>query len=145
MSDRQQSDWQQGEKYEKEEEKEEKSWDEKWRRDPLSAAVWAAILIWAGLVLLVENMGLLDNLRILGTRLEAWPIILIGAGMIVLLEVLVRLVVPSYRQPVGGTLVFAVILVGIGLGNLFGWTVVLPLVLIAIGVSMLLRGLIRGL
>jgi hypothetical protein len=139
------SDWQQGEKYEKEEEKEEKSWDEKSRRDPLSAAVWAAILIWAGLVLLVQNMGLLDSLRILGTRLEAWPIILIGAGMIVLLEVLVRLVVPSYRQAVGGTLVFAVILVGIGLGNLFGWTVVLPLVLIVIGVSMLLRGLIRGL
>jgi len=145
MSDRQQSDWQQGEKYEKEEEKEEKSWDEKWRRDPLSAAVWAAILIWAGLVLLVQNMGLLDSFRILEAHLEAWPIILIGAGMIVLLEVLVRLVVPSYRQPVGGTLVFAVILVGIGLGNLFGWTVVLPLVLIAIGVSMLLRGLIRGL
>jgi hypothetical protein len=146
------SDWQQGEKYEKEEEKhrqeeekEEKSWDEKWRRDPLSAAVWAAILIWAGLVLLVQNMGLLDNLRVPGARLEAWPIILIGAGMIVFLEVLVRLLVPSYRQPVGGTLVFAVILVGVGLGNLFGWTVVLPLVLIAIGVSMLLRGLIRGL
>ena len=152
QSDWQQSDWQQGEKYEKDEEKrekdeekEEKSWDEKWRRDPLGAAVWAAILIWAGVVLLVENIGLLAGVRILGARPEAWPIILIGAGVIVLLEVLVRLLVPSYRRPVGGSLVFAIILVGAGLGDIFGWNVVWPVVLIAIGVSLLLRGLIRGL
>jgi hypothetical protein len=133
------------EKEEEKEEKEEKSWDEKWRRDPLSAAVWAAILIWAGLVLLVENMGFLASVRILESRLEAWPVILIGAGLILLLEVVVRLLMPSYRRAVGGTLVFAVILVGLGLGQLFGWEVIWPFVLIAIGVSLLLRGLIRGL
>jgi hypothetical protein len=138
------------EKYEKEDEKEEekageKTWDEKWRRDPLGAAVWAAILIWAGVVLLVTNMGLLASVRILERRLESWPLILIGAGLIFLLEVVVRLLVPSYRRPVGGTLVFAVILVGAGLGNVFGWDVIWPFVLIAIGVSLLLRGLIRGL
>ncbi len=38
------------EKEEKKEEKDEKSREEKWRRDPLSAAIWAGILIWAGLV-----------------------------------------------------------------------------------------------
>jgi len=132
------------EKLEKEGEKEEKSWDEKWRRDPLGAAVWACILIWAGLVLLAENIGFLGNLTVGDTAVEAWPIIFIGAGLIVFLEVLVRLAVASYRRPVGGTLVFAIILVGVGLGNLFGWTVVLPILLIAIGVATLLRGLIRG-
>jgi hypothetical protein len=131
------------EKREKETEKEEKTWEEKWRRDPLGAAVWAAILIWAGLVLLVQNMGLLANLTIGDTSVEAWPIILIGAGLILLLEVAVRVLVPSYRRPVGGSIIFAVIVVGIGLGDLFGWTVVWPLILIAIGVGMLLRGLIR--
>jgi len=138
------------EKYEKEEEKqekdeEEKSWDEKWRRDPLSAAVWAAILIWAGLALLMENIGLLANVRILGARLEAWPLIFIGAGLLVFTEVIVRLLMPSYRRAVGGTLTFGIILVGIGLGNLFGWPIVGAVVLIAIGVSLLLRGFIRGL
>ena len=133
------------EKREKETEKEEKTWEEKWRRDPLGAAVWAAILIWAGLVLLVQNTGLLTNLTIGDTSVEAWPIILIGAGLILLLEVAVRVLVPSYRRPVGGSIIFAVIVVGIGLGDLFGWTVVWPLILIAIGVGMLLRGLIRGL
>lgn len=131
-----------GEKHEKEEEKEEKTWEEKWRRDPLSAAVWAIILIWAGLVLLAENAGLLAGLRIQDTRIEAWPVILIGAGVILLLEILVRLLVPSYRRPISGTFIFAAILIGSGLGNLFGWAAIWPLIIIAIGVSLLLRGLI---
>jgi hypothetical protein len=130
-----------GEKAEKEQEKEEKTWDEKWRRDPLSAVVWAVILIWAGVALLAETMGFLARFE----RLDTWGLVLIGAGVIVLGEVVVRLLVPSYRRPVGGTLILAVVLVGIGLGNVFGWDVIWPLILIAIGVSVLLRGFIRGL
>ena len=137
------------EKSEKEEEKqqqekEEKNWEEKWRRDPLGTAVWAVILIWAGLVWLVESMGLLANVRILESRVEAWPVILVGAGTVLLLEIVVRLLVPSYRRPVGGTLVFAIILVGVGLGSLFDMSKAWPIVLIAIGVALLLRGLLRG-
>jgi len=127
------------EKQEKEEEKEEKSWDEKWRRDPLSAATWAAILIWAGLVLLADNMRLLTRFE----RLDAWALIFIGAGLIVLLQVLVRLIVPEYRQAVTGSLIFGVILVAIGLGDLIGADLIWPLVLIAIGAAILLRGFIR--
>jgi hypothetical protein len=128
------------EKQEKEEEKEEKTtWDEKWRRDPLSAAGWAAILIWAGLALLAENMGLLTRFE----RLEAWALIFIGAGLIVLLGVVIRLVVPEYRQPVTGSLILGVILLAIGLGDLVGAGLIWPLVLIAIGAAILLRGFLR--
>ncbi len=116
-------------------------WD--WRRDPLSAIVWAAILIWIGVVLLIGNMGLLDNLSILGRRVEAWTFGFLGAGAIVLLEVVVRLLVPAYRRAVGGTHVFAVVLLGVGLGEIVSWTLIGPLVLIALGVSVLLRGLFR--
>ena len=137
------SERQRDEKYEKEEEKserehekDEKSWDEKWRRDPLNAAAWAAVLIWAGLVLLVDNLRLLIRFE----RLDAWALIFIGAGLIVLLQVLVRLVVPEYRRPVTGSLIFGVILLAIGLGDLIGADVVWPLVLIAIGAGILLRG-----
>ncbi len=135
MSDRQYTEKEE-EKREEKEEKEEKSWDEKWRRDPLSAVVWAAILIWAGLVLLGSNLGLLARFE----AVEAWALIFLGAGLIVLLEVVVRLLVPDYRRPVGGTLIFAIILVAIGLGDLVGWELVGPLVLIMIGVSIVVRG-----
>ena len=92
--------------HEEEEEKARGGWGyEKWRRDALSVVVWAGMLIWAGLVLLAENMGFLASLRIQESRVEAWSIVFIGAAVIVFLEVLVRLVVPSYRRAVGGTLV----------------------------------------
>ena len=141
MSDREYHGKEEEKEHEKEEEKVGGEWGyEKWRRDPLSAVVWAAILIWAGVALLAENMGLLTRFE----WLDAWGLIFVGAGLIVLLEVAVRLLVPSYRRAVGGTLIFAVILLGIGLGNLFGWNVTWPLILIAIGVGILLRGLFRG-
>jgi len=140
MSDREYHGKEEEKEHEKEHEKEEeKSWDEKWRRDPLSAVVWAAILIWAGVALLAENMGLLARFG----WLDAWGLIFVGAGVIVLLEVVVRLIVPAYRRAVGGTLVFAAILLGVGLGEIVGWILIGPLVLIALGVSVLLRGLFR--
>ncbi len=124
------------EKLEKQEEKEEKSWDEKWRRDPLSAAIWAGILVWAGLVFLADNLGLLARIE----RLDAWGLIFVGAGLLVLLEVVVRSLVPDYRRPVTGTLIFGIILLGIGLGDLIGWGVIWAVVLIIIGLSILVRG-----
>lgn len=140
---------------EKQDEKspEEKSWDEKWQRDPLNTIAWAAILIWAGIVLLADNLGYLDPFRDLGrgttglgflADFEAWSLIFFGAGVIILLEVLVRMLVPAYRKPVGGTLIFGLVLIGIGLGDVFGWTIIWPLILIGLGLSILLRGVMRN-
>ena len=123
------------EKEEKEEKGRGEGWDEKWRRDPVDAASWAGIFIWAGLVLLAAN--------ILDTGWEAWPFVFLGAGAIVLLGVAVRLIVPAYRRPIIGSLIFGVILLGIGLGELTRWDVVGALILIAIGVGVLLRGFFR--
>ncbi len=125
------------EKEEKDEKDSGDSWDEKWRRDPLNTAGWALILIWAGLVLIAENLA------IFGARWEAWPVILMGAGVIVLLGVLIRLLVPAYRRPVTGSIIFGFILVGIGLGELTRWDIVGALVLIAIGVSIILSRFVR--
>lgn len=125
------------EKQRQEQEKQEKNYEEKWRRDPLGAMVWALILIWAGVALLAQNVGLLARFE----RLEAWALVFIGAGLILFLEVAVRLLVPAYRRPVGGTVILGVIFVAIGLGNLISWNLIWPLVLIAIGLFVLLRGL----
>jgi hypothetical protein len=151
------TDQQYHEKHEKEEEKreektpEEKSWDEKWRRDPVNAATWALIFIWAGFVLLLNNLGVLDRffsglVSLPGrgpVRLETWSIIFIGAGFIVLLEVLARLLMPAYRRAVAGRVFLAVFMIGVGLGDIFGWSIIGPVILIALGLSVLLRGLFR--
>jgi len=141
------------EKREEKEEKsrDEKSWDDKWLRDPLSAIVWAVLFMWAGLVLLAYNIGSLDawlanlaqttGLTFLA-EMEVWEVILVGAGFIVLIEVVVRLLVPEYRRAVGGTIFFAIVLISIGLGDVIGWSVVLPLIFIGLGLSILVRGLI---
>jgi hypothetical protein len=121
------------EKQEKNEKDEGDSWDEKWRNDPVNAAVWALVLIWAGLV------WLFDNLNLIGFGdFRTWSIILVGAGLIVLLGVVVRLVIPAYRRPVVGSAILGLILIGLGLGELFSWEIILPLVLIGIGIAGLL-------
>ena len=70
---------------EKRHEKDEKAHEENWRRDPLSALVWAVILIWAGVVLLLGNLIQLP--RIPGMPTAGWSLIFPGAGIIILLEV----------------------------------------------------------
>ena len=123
--------------------------DEKNRSDPLSTAVWGGIIIWAGLVLLADNMGILANLGFGGAsipgvfpfRLSTWGLIFTGAAVIIFLEVAIRLLVPTYRRHVIGSIILAFVFLGIGLGNLISWGVIWALVLIAIGVLVLLRGM----
>ena len=141
------------EKNEKEMEKrEENSAEEKYRRDPLGSIIWACILIWAGAVLLLNQLGYLDQLKDLlyATQAEwtlgvpgdfsVWGLIFLGAGVILLFEVLLRLLIPSYRKSVTGTIILAFVFIGIGLGNVLRWEFIFALVLIAIGLSIIVRG-----
>jgi hypothetical protein len=132
--------WDRGEKDEKDEKD---RGHEKSSNDALSALVWAALFIWAGLVLLADNLGMLNNVYVWGTEMSAWSIIFTGAGVILLIEVLIRLLIPAYRRHVTGTLIFAGILLAIGLGGSFGWSIIWPLIFIFIGVTMLIGALTR--
>jgi len=134
------------------EKREEKSPEEKWRSDPLGAVIWAIILIWAGVVFLLDNLGYLDQwvrtlrdypgLQFLA-ELEIWSLIIFGAGIILLIEVLIRLIVPAYRRPVLGTTIFAMVLIGFALSDFLSWTVVFSVILILAGISILLLGFTR--
>jgi hypothetical protein len=120
----------------------EKTWDEKQRNDPLSRVIWAGILIWAGAVLLVNNLGILRDVPLLG-GMSAWSLAFAGAGVIILLEVLIRLVVPEYSGPVIGSLIIALLLLGVGLDDVVGWSIIWPSIVIGFGVVILLRALFR--
>jgi hypothetical protein len=120
------------------EKQDEKSMDEKYRRDPLGTLQSAVFLIWIGAVFLARNLGALpddDRLRMVG---------FLGAGGIVLLGVVLRLLIPEYRRPIGGSLVFAAALIGVGIGfGLGNWNLIGPLVLVAVGLSILVGGAFR--
>jgi len=137
------------EKHDEKDEKEEKSFEEKSRQDPVGSMVWAATLIWAGLVLLAVNMGWFESLRIrlgdggfaipfadLGDTAwnGAWQLFFIGAGILVLIGVIARLLIPEYRRPLLGSLIWAIVLFGVALGR---WELIWPLILIAVGLSIL--------
>ena len=134
------------EKYEKEDEKNREKND----RDPLSTLAWALILIWAGVVFLASNLGWLDQISsVLPEGLEFvgwtnWSLIFLGAGVIVFIEALLRTFVPAYRSATGGSFFLAAIFIGIGLSGLFGWELVWPFVLIALGLSTLVSALFRN-
>lgn len=129
----------QEEKDEKQGEKHEKSWDEKWRRDPLNAAVWAIIVIWAGLMFLANNLKLLNWFPFV----EPWSLFFLGAGAILLLEVGFRLLIPAYRQPVILNVILGIVFLAIGLGDIISWQCVLPLAVIAAGLYLLFSGIFR--
>jgi len=143
--------------YDEKDEKELEKHDEKVEEnDKLSSITWAFILIWAGIVFLATNMGWFDQLGItidqswVFRSLEdwntfgVWNLIAMGAGAIILLEAIARLLLPTYRRHIGGTLIVAAVFIGLGLGGWFSWTYMWPLILIAVGINVLLTGLGRS-
>ncbi len=143
--------------YDEKDEKELEKHDEKVEEnDKLSSITWAFILIWAGIVFLATNMGWFDQLGItidqswVFRSLEdwntfgVWNLIALGAGAIILLEAIARLLLPTYRRHIGGTLIVAAVFIGLGLGGWFSWTYMWPLILIAVGINVLLTGLGRS-
>jgi hypothetical protein len=136
--------------------REEKGVDEKWSRDPLGSIFFAVSLIWLGVVLLLTNLGRLTILTDFVDRLglphpnlpfelpfadaRTWQVFFLGAAAIVIMEIIIRLLIPMYRRPVVGSILWAGVLLVLALWN---WTIIWPLALVAIGVSILLGGLIR--
>ncbi len=124
-------------------------------RDTLSSLAWAAVLIWAGLVFLAFNTGWLDGLlsgawfsRVMPRGMEAfepslWGLVMLGAGVIFLIEALARMAMPAHRRRLIGSLIGAAVFIGIGLGNFFGWDLIWPFILIALGVGVLAGGFVR--
>jgi hypothetical protein len=80
------------------------------------------------------------SLEIPFVSMRTVQVFLVGGGLILLVEVIVRLLVPVYRRHVLGTFIGSVAMLAIGLGY---WEIAGPLILVAIGVSILVRGFTR--
>jgi len=127
---------------EKEEEKGSgRGWDEKWERDRLRMISIAAIFIWGGLVALAGTLNLFNY----DWGGHGWAIFLLGTGVILLGKVIIRALIPEYRRAIGGSLIIGFILLAVGISDLTGWSwdYIWPIILVAIGLSILLRGVLR--
>jgi hypothetical protein len=113
--------------------------EEKWARDPLGGMIWGLIIIFAGLALVAVNLGTFPWL----TLDNVWALIFIGAGLIFLLERVIRLVIRTYRRPVGGRLVLAFIALAIGVGGYIGWELTWPLILVGVGLAIIVGVFLR--
>ena len=115
--------------------------DEKWERDRLRMISIAAIFIWGGLVALAGTLNLFNY----DWGGHGWAIFLLGTGVILLGKVIIRALIPEYRRAIGGSLIIGFILLAVGVSDLTGWSwdYIWPIILVAIGLSILLRGVLR--
>jgi len=134
------------EKQEKEEKEEkdrgEREWDkgEQWTGgDALGPLVWGLVIIFAGLAFAAINLGMYPWL----TWDNVWSVIFIGAGLLFLLEVILRILMPTYRRPIRGRIILAFVALAIGLGGIIGWEVTWPLIIIAVGLAVIIGVFVR--
>jgi hypothetical protein len=134
------------EKQEKEEKDEkdrgEREWDkgEQWSGgDALGPIIWGLIIIFAGLAFAAVNLGMYPWL----TWENVWSVIFIGAGLLFVLEVIIRILMPTYRRPIRGRIILAFVALAIGLGGLIGWEVTWPLIIIAVGLAIVIGVFVR--
>ena len=112
--------------------------DEKYHRDPLRFFSWGLLIIWVGIILLLQNTDVINN----GDK--GWGLFFWGWGALSLIEASIRLSNPRWRRPAMSSFIFGAAMIGIGFGLWYGnWNVIGPVVIIAVGVGVLAGRLAR--
>ena len=125
---------------EREEKEREEGVSEKWARDPISGVFTGLILIVLGLCLFG---ALEERIPWIGWD-NFWAYFLAGLGIAFIIEALLRYAIPAYRRPVFGRVIAGVILILIGAGNIIGFEIWWPFILIGIGLALVLYGIVRA-
>jgi hypothetical protein len=115
------------------------NWENGRVMDRLDAVGWASVFIWGALVLLAYVTGWASSF----SWWDGWGMFFTGVAVILLVGTGIRWLVPEYRRAglIWG-LVFGLILLGIGLGEIAVW--IWPLLLGAIGITILYRVFMGG-
>jgi hypothetical protein len=110
-----------------------------WHGDRINSIGWAALFLWAALVLLAEAAGYPSS----SSWWDGWGVFFVGAGAIVLVAAGARLLLPQYRSSWWWSLIIGSVMLGIGLDSWGGGAWVWALVLAAVGVAILSSTLAR--
>jgi len=101
---------------------------ERLRKSPLRATAIAILIIWWGICLLLYAVGKID------TPQKGWAIFAWGAGAVALVETLLRLIVPSWREPAMYSFVWGVVGIGVGFSLWYNsWNTLGPIGIIGLG------------
>jgi hypothetical protein len=101
---------------------------ERFRKSPLRATAVALLIVWWGICLLLYQ---LDKIH---TPQDAWAIFAWGAGAVALTETLLRLIVPSWREPVMYSFVWGVVGIAVGFSLWYdSWDTLGPIGIIGLG------------
>ena len=122
------------------EEKEEGEKAEKWARDPISGVFTGLVLIVLGLCLFGATAEQIAWI----TWENFWAYFLAGLGLAFIVEAALRYAIPAYRRPVFGRVIAGAILILIGAGNIIGFKIWWPFILVAIGLVILVYGITRA-
>jgi len=132
----------QGEKEREKKQEKGQGMDEKYRRNPVGFVAWALVIIWFGVTMLLQNLDVfgMDNEDL------QWAVFFWGGGAIFLAAAILRLLIPQWRRPVVGSLIWGAVWVAVGFGFWKGWEdniweIIVPIVIIAVGVGILVSRL----
>lgn len=114
-------------------------WKECWRQDRLDGIGWAALFIWAAILVVADSAGIASEFG----WWDGWGVFFTGAGVIVLAGTVLRLLIPEYRASWAWSLLVGSVLLAIGLGTWEGLEWIWAVVLAAIGVA-ILRNVFSG-
>jgi hypothetical protein len=110
-----------------------------WRTDRFDALAWAALFLWAAVLMVVASTGVADA----RVWWDGWSLFFTGAGVIVITKVVARTYSPARRRYETPSVIFGTILMAIGLGGYVGAGLFWPVVLAIIAGSILFRTLRR--
>ena len=114
-------------------------WHNCWQSDRLDGVGWAAIFIWAALVVVADSTSFHSNFG----WWDGGGVFFTGAGVVVLAETVLRLLMPDHRARWAWTLIVGSVLLAIGLGTWESLEWVWALVLAVVGVAILRDALFR--
>ena len=109
---------------------------EKGRGRPYPNITGGLILILLGVLFLLSEMGRIG-------WSDWWAYFLVGLGAIFIVEALLKATTAEGRKGASGKVIAGLILIVIGGAHLVGFQEWWPLILIAVGVGVLISGLIR--
>lgn len=101
---------------------------ERMRSNPLRLVSWFLLLVWFGVTLLLYSLGKIS------TPQKGWAVFAWGGGAIAFIETLLRLIVPSWREPIVNPLVWGVIWIAVGFSLWYdSWAALGPIGIIGLG------------